>query len=316
MLVLRSNRNALRVAPAKVSLQERRAASNACAIAVLGGRFQTVPEAMRHPDFADATRSLADKAFAAMKDELDAKAAAIAVEVDRRRSEHATSSGERIRSLDLEKKGDAEYVQERFGELCELAEAGTAFPSAELSAWRQLFSASGKEVRRAMCYQFQFSFWAGIVDRTPADKHARGNAAVRARAVEIFGEDVAWCEKKIATDVKAGESTAKDGRGAPRSFPKEIEDVLLLVDKLRQCKVPVYKATVLDRAMDLLSDHQASLNFAKVEDGDYVRDETGHLIFDPVKLDNWYYRRFLGDHEELRTGGDISSVYRLCASPG
>ena len=57
MLALRSNRNALRVAPAKVSLQERRAASNACAIAVLGGRFQTVPEAMRHPDFADATRS-------------------------------------------------------------------------------------------------------------------------------------------------------------------------------------------------------------------------------------------------------------------
>ena len=90
MLALRSNRNALRVAHAKVSLQERRAASNACAIAVLGGRFQTVPEAMRHPDFADATRSLADKAFAAMKDEPDAKAAAIVVEVDRRRSEHAS----------------------------------------------------------------------------------------------------------------------------------------------------------------------------------------------------------------------------------
>ena len=57
-------------------------------------------------------------------------------------------------------------------------------------------------------------------------------------------------------------------------------------------------------AMRLISRHEAALNFARVDaDGNFVRnEELGGFEWDMCKLDNWYYRRFLGDHPELSTG--------------
>jgi hypothetical protein len=71
---------------------------------------------------------------------------------------------------------------------------------------------------------------------------------------------------------------------------------------------PVWRHTVVDLAKRLIGPHEAHINFALVsEDGkSYVHntdpDGPGGLQWDESKWDNWYYRRFLGDHPELSTG--------------
>ena len=94
---------------------------------------------------------------------------------------------------------------------------------------------------------------------------------------------------------------AVDRRAARLDLEREL---LYFISKLRELKQPVYKATVQDYAMRLISPHEAALNFALVgDDGEYVRnEELGGFQWDTYKLDHWYYRRFLGDHPELSTG--------------
>ena len=84
-----------------------------------------------------------------------------------------------------------------------------------------------------------------------------------------------------------------------------MKELIYFCERLRECKVAVYKHTVIDYAMRLIGTHEAALNFARVHDGEYVLNEDkdlGGFAWDMLKWDNWYYRRFLGDHPELSTG--------------
>ena len=79
-----------------------------------------------------------------------------------------------------------------------------------------------------------------------------------------------------------------------------------MVRRLRQLLCPVYRHTVINYLMRGLSTHTASLRFARVgADGEYLLNpdpSIGGLQWDMKALENWYYRRFLGDHPELCTG--------------
>ena len=41
----------------------------------------------------------------------------------------------------------------------------------------------------------------------------------------------------------------------------------------------------------------SAVEFAKVVDGEFERTTDGDLVWDVKKLDNWYYRRWIGDYE-------------------
>ena len=87
----------------------------------------------------------------------------------------------------------------------------------------------------------------------------------------------------------------------PREFTNTLVD---FARTLRKIKQPVYKSTVVDYAMRLVEDHEAKLNFMRVDrdTGEFVRmrmDETrgvcvaatreegSRLVWDMAKWDNW-----------------------------
>ena len=307
--------NAAPLAPAapKQPLAERKLASNMCALAVLGGRFAGgVVEALKHPEFADATEHYTRAALKEMQAQPGAQAVAEAAEAERLAQVEAEAAAERTNTLDVKRKDDPEYVESMFSErLLVAAEAGVELSKAEVATWAALFDGSDEETLRAWSYRFQFASWAGVVDRA-GEKQPRGNASIKALAVLLFGEKAAWSERSITDAVKGGDNSPKQC-GRPPSYPKELEEELLaFVRRLRELTIRVDKWTVMDYAMRLISTHEASLSFAHIgPDGEYVQNaELGGFEWDPVKLDNWYYRRFLGDHPELTTGR-----CRVCRAP-
>lgn len=292
--------------PAKAPLEERRQASNRCAVAVLGGRFDGgVKEALQHDDFVGASRHYVDEALKEMRQQPEAVAAAKAAEAARLEEEVAAAAAERTDALDMERSGDVEYVEEMLSmQLLVAAEAGTALSKTEVQAWSEFFTRMDGETLRRASYRFQCACWAGIVARA-SEKAPRGNGAVKELAEAIFGEKAAWSIKSIANAVKEGSKECSEGRGRPRSMPQEMEeDVVHFCGQLRRLRVRVTKDTVLDYVMRLLGPHEASLNFARVgDDGEYVKNpELGGFEWDIDKLNHWYYRRFLGDHPQLSTG--------------
>ena len=292
------------VAVPKPSKEARKAASRAAAIAVLGGRFADVKAALDHPDFAIATKYYTYDAWNHMKEQPEAIAAAQAAEKERRAAGQVAVmfAVQPVQQGELQHSSDTAHVETRFKELVDLAQAGIPQTSDEQQMWRQLFSKTDAARLRQMAFLFQAGAWSGEVERTPLGKQPRGMEKITAQAHGIFGDKAAWCSKAIAKAVKSGREDGTDTHDR-RSFPKEIEDKLVLfITRLRELKVPVYKDTVLGYAMGLLETHVARLNFAKVDtNGEYIYQE-GCLVWDKMKLSNWYHRRLIGDRPDLFTG--------------
>ena len=290
----------------KLTFEERQCASRKAALAVLGGRFTGgVKEALAHEEFQGvATRHYTDQFLDEYRGNAEFVAAAKAAEEQRLAAEDARVAAERAGALDLQRSNDPEYVAHCFSQtLLIAAEGGVQLSQPEVQHWKALFEQSDPETLRDMSYRFQLAAWSGVVERADSSKQPRGNDQIRQRAMEIFGEKAAWSARSIADAVAGRRSGERKGR--PCSYPKEIEEVLVrFIAKLRQCKAAVYKWTVMDYAMRLISKHEAALNFARVDaDGNFVRnEELGGFEWDMCKLDHWYYRRFLGDHPELSTG--------------
>ena len=297
----------------KPTFEERQCASRKAALAVLGGRFAGgVKEALAHEEFQGvATRHYTDQFLFEYSGNAEFVAAAKAAEEQRVAAEDARVATERAGALDLQRSNDPEYVAELFSNtLLIAAEAGVQLSKAEVQQWAALFAQSDADTLRDMAYRFQLASWSGVVERAES-KQARGNEHIRQRAMKIFGEKAVWSARSIADAVAGRRSSNKQGR--PCSYPKEIEEVLVrFIAKLRQCKAAVYKWTVMDYAMRLISKHEAALNFARVDaDGNFVQnEELGGFEWDMCKLDHWYYRRFLGDHPELSTGDPPSQGLR------
>ena len=297
--------------PPPPTTQEKKEASNRAALAVLGGRFSGgIKEAITCADFPCATRYYTDQAFAQMRYDLAIVWVAKEAEKERKAAAEAAEL-QRLSDIDMEQCSDLEYVQSRLDALLRLASMGADLGVAHELRWAELFERSGSTAQqlRDMAFAFQMEAWAGRVERTPEGKQPRGLKAIATQAAAIFGKKAAWSERAI-TDAY-GEGKKQGGvRGRPCSFPKGIEDELVVfITRLRELKVPVYKETVQHYAMRLLGPHEASLNFARIgEDGEYVRadPEVGGLEWDGVKLDHWYYRRFLGDRPKLTTGESAS----------
>ena len=290
---------------AKFSLAERRASSRLCALAKLGGRFNSVAQALSHPDFLSATKALT---LAALVDfEADPRTLAHARAVEATRVAEALSADAKDRNSKLEQLQDAEYVaSERINLLAE-ARLGNLLraPESVLASYQSLFSELEHAEKRLWAFRFQCTSWSGCRERA-LGKVARGNDVILENATQIFGEDAAWSTRSVADAVKKLGTEAKSGNGIewdechaskPPSFPKADEEGLVLfITRLRLCgRATIYKHTVLDYGKRLLEGTQASLNFVQTKDGAYVRGTgDGMLLWDEKKWDNWYYRHFLG----------------------
>ena len=111
----------------------------------------------------------------------------------------------------------------------------------------------------------------------------------------IFGSKAAYSIRTIKDAVAAGRCMPP-ATGRPPSFPRAIESVLWrFFSKLRQLTYPLVVTMMCDYAKRLLEGTVASLNFAKVRDGEYIADPDGGVQWDEVKLRNWVYRRMVGD---------------------
>ena len=289
--------------PPKLSKEDRRALSKEAALAVVGGRFPSVVQALDHPEFAAASKQYTHESVAELRQHEMCIATAQGMEKVRKAALQALVLHEDV-EIDVQRKDDKDYVAECAQHLVGLAQAGAPLTPAELQAWAALLEMTEKEEKRRLAFLFQVGAWKGVVERAPAGKQVRGMGPLTAQAAAIFGEQ-AWCERAVKDAVKKGREAAGERQGR-RSFPIELEEELVsYISALRRCKVPVYKTSVINYAMRLLSGHEASLNFAKVDaQGEYVRSEgpAGGIKWDMAKLDSWFYRRLLSDRPELTTG--------------
>ena len=286
---------------AKLSREERKAISNLAAVAVLGERFdEGVVGALKHPDFCGATRYYVDEVLKELRQDPHAVEAAQEAEKQRKAGAQVLGALCVAEPPDLQHKDDADYVEARFDDLVGIGSAGIKQSTVQLAAWAELFEKTDKNRLRDMAFTFQTQAWSGVVERTKQDKRPYNTGWVTAHSEQIFGKKACWSERAIKDAVKSGRAEGGERVGT-HSFPKEIEDGLAtFVRRLRELKAQVFRETVIDYAMRLLETHEARLNFAKVnaEGKDYVRTEEGHLIWDMVKLNHWYYRRFIGDRRQ------------------
>ena len=287
--------------PTKPTTDTRMAASKAAALAVLGRRFKSVAEALRHEEFAStATRYYTDLYVKELGQHDICVHTALGQEQVRKLQQLVESQ----QTLDQAQKDDPDYVAECMRELVELAQAGVPQTRSQQLEWAAILEKTELAAKRRYCFLFMAGHWAGIVERSTGGTQPRGMPPIRKEAEAIFGADAMFCDRAIKNAVKAGHAEQAPEHKSRHSFPKELEDGLeVFVRRLRELKVPVYKHMVMDYAQRLLHRHEARLNFAKVNaSGDYVRAADGNVEWDYTKLESWYYRRFLGDRKDFSTG--------------
>jgi len=158
-------------------------------------------------------------------------------------------------------------------------------------AW--IFENTAAYDKRYYAWHFQYAVLADVAKKTE-DGHFAGAAVLHVIATTIFGS-CAYCHRSIANAVKE-ERPEQPVVGRPVSFPREAEAVLFrFVSCCRKHNIATYKSTIIQHGQRVLDGTEAALSFVQVVDGEYVADDEGHLMWDQVKWDHWFYRRFWGD---------------------
>jgi hypothetical protein len=273
-----------------------RLSSVQAAEAVLGGRFHSVREA--RTAFPNASPQLAGKILQDMRaspaSALMAQQATQA-ELDRLAAAVDAYSSE----YDVSLRSDMEWINDRFEELLLRASSSLIHMIAdEQHKWAWCFEETPEQDRRFFSHAIMYAVWTDLQDtaKTPAG-YVHGGAQLELISKRIFG-DCSYSIRTIKDNAGAGISSPKD-MGRPTSFPRPVELVLFrFIAVLRSQKYPVFKETVIEYGKSLIAGTEYSLNFAKVKDGRYVPCEHGGVEWDEYKLDNWFYRRFIGDRAE------------------
>jgi hypothetical protein len=269
-----------------------------CVMAKLGGRFQTLAQALAHEDFRKASPPLARKLLAKLAADKATVADAKEREECRRQDEiEAFVSGTKVDSTNCRK--DLVWLEEQFDRLVIHASRAALFmDSAELNTFRWIFELADLEDRRYWSFQFQLKVYRDLI-RITEGALVLGGKRLFDVAAHIFGSDGAYSIRSIKNAVRDGKEEP-GFVGRPTHFPREPEAVLFrFISKLRSLKCPVFKSWVIDYGMCCLEGTEASLNFAMTDaNGDYVPSEHGGFKWDMDKLDSWFYRRFIGDRKE------------------
>lgn len=289
-------RDAERVQPS-VNQQSDEAVAYDCACAVLGGRFNNIKTAVAHQDFARAPIELVKEIFERIKDNEDAINFANIKEDERLQAELQS-----ILSCEdsTPSRSDLPWLEERFKRLM-LEADGDALHMNEfdIAKWKWTFELAELDDRRYYAYAFQYAVYKDLTRRNTGAYVVGGQKLVEV-ASSIFGNDGAYSMRQVKDAVAAGICSRPEPGRRP-SFPRDVEGVLFkFIAKLRSVKCPVYRSTVIHYAKVLLEGTEASLNFAKIKEGVFVPSPHGGVEWDNVKLNNWFYRRFIGDRREVR----------------
>ena len=277
----------------------QRQASRRCALALLGGQFADLRSALANPEFQDVSIRLVMETLESLKREPYAKHAAEQMELDRReqqKQDFVKATGDCVIT---DPRNDVVWLDQVFAErLMTRADrraigGGISIDEIRVFAWA--FELADKADRRYWSYKFQYTVHADLVAASE-DGTVRGDKALHSLAGRIFG-DAAYCSKQIKTCFAKGLSERPD-QGRPTNYPRDVESVLFrYVSMLRLNDIPVYKSTCIDYAMRLLEGTEASLNFARVVDGEYVPCPFGGFEWDMRKWNEWFKRRFMGDRK-------------------
>ena len=264
--------------------------------AVLGGRFHSVREA--RSAFPNASPELANKMLQDMRaspaSALMAEQAQQA-ELDRQEAAVATYSTD----YDAALRSDMVWINDRFEEVLSRADSSVInMVEEEQNKWKWCFEEAAERDRRFFSHAFMYSVWTDLQNtaKTPGG-YVHGGTKLELISKRIFGE-CSYSIRTIKDNAGAGISSPKD-MGRPTSLPRPVEMVLFrFIACMRAQKYPVFKETVIHYAKSLIAGTEYSLNFAQVKDGRYVPCEHGGVEWDESKLDNWFYRRFIGDRAE------------------
>ena len=274
-----------------------RLSSVQAAEAVLGGRFHSVREA--RTAFPNASPELASKALQGMR--ASPASALMAQQAKQTELDRLAAAADAAYSIEYKAslRCDAEWINDRFEELLLRANSSMIDMSAEeQNKWGWCFAETPEQDRRFFSHAIMYAVWTDLQDtaKTPAG-YVHGGTKLELISKRIFG-DCSYSIRTIKDNAGAGISSPKD-MGRPTSFPRPVEMVLFrFIASLRSQKYPVFKETVIHYAKCLIAGTPFSLNFAKVQEGKYVQCEHGGVEWDESKLDNWFYRRFIGDRAE------------------
>lgn len=274
-----------------------RLSSLQAAEAVLGGRFHSVREA--RTAFPSASRELASKILQDMR--ASPASALMAQQAKQAELDRQAAAMDAAYSTDcnVSLRSDMEWVSDRFEELLSHSDSSLINMIAEeQSKWAWCFAETPQQDRRFFSHAIMYAVWTDLEQtaKTPGG-YVHGGTKLELISKRIFGE-CSYSIRTIKDNAGAGISSPKE-MGRPTSFPRPVEMVLFrFIARLRSQKYPVFKETVIFYAKTLIAGTEYSLNFALVKEGRYVPCEHGGVEWDETKLDNWFYRRFIGDRAE------------------
>lgn len=286
----------------------QRQASHRCAIAILGGRFADVQSALTTAEFQDVSVSLVMETLTAIRREDLTMKAAQEMEKDRRQKQIQglldATHGDWLAS-----RNDVVWLEQIFEDnLMTRANRNAikhGFTVDDIRVYAWCFELADKADRRHWAYKFQYTVHADLVAASD-DGTAKGSAALQSLASRIFG-DAAYCAKQIKNCFAKG-LTERPDAGRPTSFPRDVESVLFrYAALLRLNDIAVFKSTCIACGMRLLEGTVASLNFARVVDGNYVPCPHGGVEWDMDKWSKWFQRRLIGDRKSngARIGNQV-----------